>query len=156
MRVVVIGVGTAHGDDGIGAAVAERLAREGVPAHVRVLAVARPVPDVLDALEGAEAAVLVDATQSGRTPGTVWQPDPAAPRPDRVASSHALGVAEALALAQALGRTPRRLALVGIEAERHGGDTPSAAAQHALPEAVAAVRRVLEGWSAAEGEHARA
>ncbi|MDP9465107.1 MAG: hydrogenase maturation protease [Actinomycetota bacterium] len=73
---------------------------------------------LLDAWTGFDLAVAVDAVCSGATPGTVhvWADEPAQPRGSRSTGSHALGVAEAIALGQALDRLPARLVVVGIEA----------------------------------------
>jgi hydrogenase maturation protease len=64
-----------------------------------------------------EDVVLVDAVAGGTAPGTVhvWEgqdlPGPAVCR----SSTHGLGVMEAIELAQALGRVPVRLRVIGIE-----------------------------------------
>jgi len=89
--------------------------------------------------------IVVDATCSGAPPGTVRrfdaarEPLPAAPPG---ASTHGLGLAEAVGLARALGRLPARLVLVGIEGADFSpgtGLTPAVAAGVA-----AAARRVRE------------
>jgi hydrogenase maturation protease len=62
--------------------------------------------------------ILVDAVVSGREPGTVTGFDAvAAPLPAVFSgcSSHSFGVAEAVELARALGRLPKRLNVYGIE-----------------------------------------
>lgn len=135
MRVRVIGVGTRRGDDAAGLLAAERLAGSMLPRGVSVSLCERPGSDLVDALEGADAVVLVDATCSGRPPGTVRRLSADELAPDRGVSSHALGVAEALALAEALGRRPARVEVIGIEAgaSRDGG--PSPAVQGAVAEA---------------------
>ena len=66
---------------------------------------------------------------TGRRPSSVFTLDglaaPLATRP-RMGSSHALGVAEAIALSRTLGWLPRRLTLYGIEARRFElGEPPS-------------------------------
>jgi hydrogenase maturation protease len=87
--------------------------------------------------------VVVDATRSGEAPGTVRRLPRAAPALRAPASSHALGVSQALALAEALGRAPRRLELVGVEAGDGTGLTPCREVERAVPGAVALVREVL-------------
>ncbi len=134
MRVRVIGLGTRFGDDASGLLVAEGLAESLAESGLEAVSCGRPV-DLLEALDGAEAAVLVDATRSGLEPGTVHEPAPEALCEARPVSSHGLGVAEALALARALGRLPERLAIVGIEAERTEGEELSAAVRASLLEA---------------------
>lgn len=63
--VLVIGYGnTLRGDDGIGPAVAEQVARLGLPG-VRVLAVHQLAPELAADLADARVAVFVDATVGG-------------------------------------------------------------------------------------------
>jgi hydrogenase maturation protease len=135
----VIGLGSPFGDDAAGPAVVERLVAEGLPPGVEAVIWRRP--DALaDALAGVDAAVLVDASRAGLPPGTVHEPERAALREARALSSHGLGAAGALALAEALGRAPRRLAVVAVEAAVFAGDDLSAAVRAALPEAARRVR----------------
>ena len=135
MRIRVIGIGTPFGDDAVGLAVARELRLPGVDTRL----CRRPL-DLVDALEGVDAAVLVDATRCGRPPGTVHEPDAADLREVRTLSSHGIGVCEALSLARALGRAPPRIALVGIEAELVDGDALSGPVRAALDEARERVR----------------
>jgi hydrogenase maturation protease len=111
--VLVIGVGNPdRGDDGSGPAVAAL-----VPGAI---AVGGELADLLDAWSGHEDVVVVDAMVSGRPPGTVVYLDAVAhglPSGFSSASSHALGLADAVELARALGRLPLRLTIIGIEVE---------------------------------------
>jgi hydrogenase maturation protease len=141
VRLVVIGLGTPHGDDAAGLAVARRLADEGLPPGTRVVARERPL-DLLDDLAGADGAVLVDAL-AGETPGRVRSLDPDALAPARRLSCHALGVAEVLALAASLGRRLPALRVVGIGAGSERGDALSPRVAEALGPACAAVRSAL-------------
>lgn len=140
MRVRVIGVGTRHGDDAAGLIAAEQLARSILPAGAEVLTCERPAPELIDLLAGAEAVVLIDAVAPAGSPGRVHRASPAELRSARAFSSHALGVAEALALVEALGRRPQRIELVGIEAERTTGNGLSAPVAQSLTEATALAR----------------
>jgi hydrogenase maturation protease len=147
----VIGLGSPFGDDAAGPAVVERLRAEGLPPGVEALIARRP-DALVGALRGAEAAVLVDASLAGLPPGTVHEPEPAALAEARLrsspVSSHGFGAADALALAEALGRAPRRLAVVAVEAAAGTGDGLSAAVRAALPEAVHRVRTRIAGFLA--------
>jgi hydrogenase maturation protease len=151
VRVRVIGVGTRRGDDAAGLAVAERLALGELPQGVQVVRCERPL-DLVERLRGADAVVLVDAVRSGAAPGTLH-----ALRPDALAraascSTHSLGVAEALALARALGRGPQRIEIVGIEAGPLQGEELSPAVAPAVERAAAWIRRrVLALAGAAPG-----
>jgi hydrogenase maturation protease len=73
---------------------------------------------LIDAWQGAALAVIVDAVRSGRAAGSLMRFDAgAAPLPVAVsaASTHALGLGEAIELGRALGRLPRRLVVYAIE-----------------------------------------
>lgn len=127
MRVVVIGIGSeTHGDDAAGLLVAAELRRMGLGAEVRV---SSGDPGELLALwEGADAAILVDAACSGGDPGSVYRfvvsngPLPA--HMGGAASSHSLGVPDAIELGRALGALPATLIVYAIEAEALRTEAP--------------------------------
>ena len=143
MRIRVIGVGSEQADDSAGLAVAERLRRGPLPAGVDVVECPRPGLDLLDELSGADAVVVVDAMQSGRPAGTVRRIPIESLRSQRGYSSHDLGVAEALELATALGRIPRRIEIVGIEGGIAGDGGLSRAVARGVEAAVEEVRALL-------------
>jgi hydrogenase maturation protease len=125
--VVVIGVGNpVCGDDGAGIEVARRVRARGDP-RLRVLELDGEPSRLIDAWAGAKRAVVVDAAASGSPPGTIRRIDAVAvplPAGLRTASTHALGVADAVELARALDRLPSRLVVYGIEGERFGAGDP--------------------------------
>jgi hydrogenase maturation protease len=140
VRIRVIGVGSEHGHDSAGLAVAERLQRRPLPAGVEVVACTRPGLDLLDELSGADAVILADAVRSGAPVGTArWIPI-AALRSQHGLSSHGLGVAEVLGLAAALGRCPDRIEVIGIEADDF---RPGASAEALAAGIDAAVEAIL-------------
>jgi hydrogenase maturation protease len=150
VRIHVIGVGTDRGDDAAGLAVADVLAQGALPPGVSVHRCERPVPDLLDALEGADAAIVVDAARTGARPGAVLRLARAELARALLPSSHALGVVEALALAEALGRAPARIELVGLEIDdaRGHGLTPAALAGVAeAARATLEIAREIEAFS---------
>ena len=120
-RVLVIGVGNRmRHDDGAGLEVVER-ARRRLPAAVAVAECGEDATALLDAWEGAEFAVLVDAARwAGAEPGEVaWIPDVDAapvvlPGWGGALGTHGLGVPEALQLGRALGRLPARLSVLAV------------------------------------------
>ncbi len=107
----VIGLGNEwRGDDGVGIEVARRLrgtALDGEPIGL------------VQALNGDPDVVLVDAVSSGAPPGTVHVFEVGSePLPAKLfgaSSTHALGLAEAVELARALGQLPARVRVYGIE-----------------------------------------
>ena len=141
MRRVVVGVGNALcGDDAVGIAVAERL-RGRVPTDVDVVECEQEPSRLLDAWGGADLAYVVDACASGVAPGTVHRFDVSDHSlPARVfrSSTHAFGVGDAVELARALDRLPRRVVVYGVE-----GGQFAAGAGLSAPVA-AAVERVAD------------
>lgn len=147
-RIVVVGVGNPwRRDDGAGPAVAEAV-RERTGRGVDVVALDGEAARIIDAWDGADLAVVVDAIRTGAEPGTVQRLDAAGPEPAAVppASSHGLGVQHAVALGRALGRLPRRLVLVGVEGAEFGhGSRPTAAVAAAVEPAARLVAGIVEG-----------
>ena len=141
--VVLVGVGNSYrGDDGAGLAVAE-VVRGRAPAGVEVVTCEQEASRVIDAIEGRDAAVLVDASSSGAAPGTIHRFDASTePVPARAfrSSTHAFGVGEAVELARALGKLPATVVVYGLEGETfaagEGLSAPVAAAVEPAAEAV--------------------
>lgn len=144
--VLVVGLGQPErGDDGIGPAVAGQVGSLGLP-DVRVVERAEPA-GLLDTWAGARLVVVADAVRSGRPPGTV-QVLHAAHGPllawAGAASTHALGLAEAVELGRALGRLPPDLVIVGIEAGRlDPGDPMSAPVTAAIETAARTIACIV-------------
>jgi len=144
----VIGVGNElRGDDAVGLVVARALAAE-LDGGVRVHECEGEPVSIISAWEGCDRAIVVDATQSAATPGTIRRiAAHAGPLPASLSrsSSHLLGVADAIELARALGRLPARTIVYGIEGAAFATGTeisePVAAAAERV---VAAIRRELQ------------
>lgn len=117
-RRVVIGIGnTFRGDDGIGAAVAGEVGDQAGD-DVAVVELDGEPARVVDAWRDASLAIVVDAMSAGSEPGTVRRfrvGVDALPPPAAGASSHSLGVAEAVELGTALGAMPATLVVYGVE-----------------------------------------
>jgi len=149
VRRLVLCVGNPdRGDDGVGQAVA-RLLRGRVPNDVVVAECDGGAAEVLDRISGVDSAILVDAAVCGMTAGTVHRVDCAAGEAvptARVASSHGLGVAEAIALARTLGCLPRVCLIYAVEAKRVApGDELSPEVTHAAQEVAERVLLSLSG-----------
>jgi hydrogenase maturation protease len=118
---VVIGVGNAlRGDDAAGLEVASRLS---ATPGIAVVSHDGEAIDLLERWRGARAAVLVDAVRSGAPAGTVHRIDAGAgplPLTLRRASSHTIGLGEAIELARTLGALPERVIVYGVEGARFG------------------------------------
>lgn len=152
--VLVIGVGNElRGDDGAGVEMVRSL-REGPRlARVDVREAQGEATELLDAWQGREAVVLVDAMRSGAAPGTIRRLDASRePLPARMrgsSSTHALALDEAIELARALDRLPGRVVVYAVEGRRFepGGGLSEevAAVVPALTDAVLREARELAG-----------
>ncbi|MFC5821715.1 hydrogenase maturation protease [Nonomuraea harbinensis] len=113
-RTVVIGVGNDYrGDDGAGPAVVRLLRGLGVSA----VGNGGDPAELIEAWTGAAVAVVIDAARSGDRPGTVRRHAGLRGLPERTASTHALSLADAVALGRALGRLPGELVVYTVEGE---------------------------------------
>ena len=117
-RTAVIGIGNPdRGDDGAGVALLERL-RGQVGKDIALIAHGGEATALIELLQGATGAYLIDACRSGNPPGTLRRIDARAcslPWDGRASSTHGLGLAQALELARALELLPRRCVVYGIE-----------------------------------------
>ncbi len=125
-RVLVAGVGNdLLGDDGFGIAVVRRFCEDDVPEGVEVfesgIAGIRMVQELMD---GYEALVVVDATDRGEEPGTVYLLEVEVPDPDELteedrqhflADTHLAVPSKALGLARALEVLPPRVYILGCQ-----------------------------------------
>jgi hydrogenase maturation protease len=147
-RAVIIGVGNPwRRDDGIGWAVAEAVGRRLGPTVEVVESDGEP-SRLLDAWAGIDVAVVVDAVRGGGAPGKihVWADDSELPNAPPSTGSHALGLADAVALGRALHRLPKRLIVVGVEAhETTPGRGLSSAVAGAVEEAVDVIATLVAG-----------
>jgi len=148
-RVVVIGVGNPYrADDGVGPAVLAELERRRPPGVDLIVADGEP-SQLLDAWAGRDLAVVVDAVLCDpSTPGRIHRTHLPDLLPGATASTHGLGIPDALRLAEVLERTPHELVVFAVEAADLGfGVTLSDAVAAAVPAVVdatrAEIRRVL-------------
>jgi hydrogenase maturation protease len=102
----------------------------------------------LDLFEDAEAALLVDAVQSGALPGTihVLHPEELSAFASEAKSAHGWGVAETLDMGRRLGKMDgTSIRVIGIEAEQMTlGMGLSKTVQDALPFACEAIQDEVE------------
>ena len=128
---MVIGIGNAdRGDDGVGHEVI-RLLSGRAPPDVALLRLSGEATLLLDRLQDADAAYVIDAAASGAAPGTVHRFDVAAgalPVGHEATCSHGLGLAQAIELARALDALPRRCVVYAIEGQGFTIGAPLASA----------------------------
>src|ERR1022692_580316 len=134
--MLIIGCGNRErSDDGAGILVAERLRELGIEADTRI----GDAADLIEAWKGAEDVIVVDAVVTGAPVGTVQAGDGRQPLTTirATASTHGLGVAEAIELAHVLDRLPARLRVYGVEGRRfEPGSGISPEVQRAVEEVV--------------------
>jgi hydrogenase maturation protease len=140
MKTVVIGIGNEYRhDDGVGPEVINRLAGRDLPDVSFAVADGEPT-HLMDLWSEADVAVLVDAVRNDpANPGRIHELMVDVPTSTNgTASSHGLGLGDAVDLAMALGRMPRRMVVFAIE----GADfTPGVGLR---PEVAAAVEQVAD------------
>lgn len=146
---LVIGCGNLlREDDGVGIRAVRLLKERRLPAGVRVIEAGCPGLGLLDLLEGADRAVIVDAVVSGAPPGTLYRFGPGA-LPDRdwlPLSLHGVNLVDALALGRIASpdRLPGSITIFGVEIARRGmGEGLSPEVEAALPALVEMILREL-------------
>jgi hydrogenase maturation protease len=152
MNILVLGIGQSLcGDDAAGLA-AVRLWQEHFPQTalmVQVELCELPGPDVLDRLEGLQAAILVDAVHAPADPGTIIRlgPDKLDSFTADSRSSHGWGVAETLALGHSLypELAQCRLTLIGVVGDLFDlGEGLSPAVQAAMSDTAALIEKEIQ------------
>jgi len=138
VTVIALGSRTAC-DDEAALLAAERLGPR-LGERARIVLAGRPGPGLVDLLDPAEPTVVLDVIAAGLAPGEVIRvPLRSLPRAvvaGRPVSSHGFGPAEALRLAQSLGRALPEGAFVGIEGARL---TPGAGLDPAVRDGIEAL-----------------
>lgn len=127
-------------DDGIGEAVAERLAGC-LPDGVALMRRSGDMLAMIEDWAGFDALVCVDAAAPLDAPGRIHRIDTACedlPRDLAFLSSHAFGLGEAIAIARTLGLAPRRIIVYAVEGRCFDGGAAMS------PEALAAVAPAAE------------
>jgi len=120
--MLVIGVGNEfRSDDAAGIEAARRI-RDRAP-HMKVQW-GEPL-DLLELFGGETSAVVIDAVIGGGEPGTIHRIDVSErPFPSCLsASTHSLGISDAIELARMLGRLPEQVVIFGIEVHSVGAGT---------------------------------
>jgi hydrogenase maturation protease len=152
-RILVAGIGNIFlGDDGLGVEAARVLAARPLPAGVSVVDFGIRGMDLAYALqEEWDLVILVDATQRGGEPGTVYLIEAEAADSSEGVDAHGMHPARVLALARTLGAVLPRVVVVGCEpAVLPDPEDPesllmelSERVRQAVPEVVAVVESVI-------------
>ncbi|HEX6235268.1 MAG TPA: hydrogenase maturation protease [Jiangellaceae bacterium] len=141
MTAVVIGIGNEfRRDDGVGPAVVQRLAELDLPGVSLTVTDGEP-SRLIDLWAEADVVVLIDAVRNDPArPGKIHEliVDRPVGGLGGTASSHGLGLGEAIDLAVALERMPRRLVILAIEGADFSAGTGLS------PEVAAAIDRLVD------------
>ena len=116
--VLVLGVGNILlSDEGVGVRAVEALQQVTLPDGVEALDGGTASMALLDSLSNRERVIVIDAVKGNHDPGTIYRFTPADIRVHReiATSLHQLGLLDALAQLEFLGRAPRDVVLYGIE-----------------------------------------
>jgi hydrogenase maturation protease len=152
MNVTVFGVGQSlRGDDGIGPEAVCRWSlmypSTAADPRVQILLLETPGLNLLDFLEKADSAVLVDAVSTGQPAGRVQVitqiPDSGLSAAEKTA--HGFGIAETLSVARKTRtRLPEHLILIGIEGKNYElGSGLSDPVRAALTAAVEKIQEIV-------------
>ena len=137
-----------RGDDGVGAQVAEELKGLELPHGVTVVEGGTAGLDLIALMEGYQRVIVVDAADMGQPPGRVVRFTPTEvrfKRADALLSPHEIGLAEVLALAEALEMTPAELVIIGVQPNCiEGGAGLSPEVEGAIPQAIRLVLDELD------------
>ena len=154
MRIKLLGLGhSMRGDDEIGLIVVQRWIDEqrGTYPKDRVEAdiLESPGLNLLGNISGRDAAILVDAVQSGAPAGTVHilAEEDLAAFTEGSGSAHGWGAAETLSLGHRLvpEDMPPKIILIGIEAVQFElGEGLSPGVKAAIPKAISAINQELD------------
>jgi hydrogenase maturation protease len=144
MSVLVLGAGSPFGDDRIGwevMAALQAALQDAPPGRVHTRACDRPGASLVNELEGVHHLIIVDAARiAGAPAGQLNWLDEAGLEGGGSVSTHGFGVAQALALARAIGRAPARVDVLAISVEQLEGHGLSEPVRKAVP---GAVREIL-------------
>jgi len=137
------------GDDAAGPVVIDRLA-ERVPASVALVESVGDATHLLETWRDAGLAIIVDAVVSGGAAGSIHRIDGMQGFPSawRSASTHLVGLAEAIDLGDAVGVLPEAMVIYGIEIDRvEPGVGLSPAIDQAVDEVAAGVVELCRGYA---------
>ncbi len=150
----IIGIGSPFGDDQVGWKIIKALEQESstIPVSEWTLARCDSPSNLLSLMKGAKCVYLIDAVQTGATPGTIhhWQGEEIINFAHSL-SSHGIDVASVIALGKALAELPPTLILYGIELSvetitPHPETIMSTAVTNAIPVLLSLLKKDLKGF----------
>jgi hydrogenase maturation protease len=125
-KILVVGIGNEYrSDDGIGLVISRRIREKKLPS-VSVKEESGEGAALMEAWQGCENVILVDAVSSGAIPGTIFRIDAIKEKtPVKFFhySTHAFSVSEAIELAREMNILPPKLVVYGIEGTNFAAGT---------------------------------
>ncbi len=116
-KLVVIGLGNRYRrDDGLGPFLIDILTKKNLPAQVQLTCTQGL--SLLELWDQTDLCILIDASQSGQSPGTIYRFDGFPYLTSQYFYNnniHSFGLAEAIMLGKALNQLPRNLITYGVE-----------------------------------------
>lgn len=145
--ILIIGIGNDfRRDDRAGLAVARGLRLLKLP-KAEIAEASGEGTQLMDLWEGRDSVLMVDATFSGNRPGNIQRfvaNDQALPTRSFRYSTHAFSLGEAIEMARALGRLPKRLTVYGIEGKDFSpGEGLSVEVASAVDKLIAEISAIL-------------
>ncbi|MDT8385015.1 MAG: hydrogenase maturation protease [Gammaproteobacteria bacterium] len=148
--ILVIGIGSPNGSDTLGWEIVERLQQDKTlrqQAGLSFLSLDRPGTSLIEAMQHTDRVILIDAMATGQPPGRLVKlkigditANAQAIARNHHHSSHNLGLAETLALADTLQQLPPQLLILGLETR---GDTDRQYSSEAREQLLQAIRAEL-------------
>ena len=151
-KIKILGIGQSmRGDDEVGLEIVRRWLDSHItdfPVSIEAEILESPGLTLLGEIAGQDAAILVDAVQSGAPPGTLHQlsEDDLINFGEGTGSAHGWGAAETLSLGRQLNPEdlPEKIILIGVEAVQFElGEGLSPAVKGAIPKAVDLINKIL-------------
>ena len=146
--ILVIGIGNDFRKDDAAGLIAVQRLREVVGNKAFIQEQSGDGAQLIESWQGKERVALIDAIQSGKTPGTIHQLEVVkSPLPKDFLrySTHQFGVNEAIELARILKRLPKQLIVFGIEGKYFGqGRGLSPEVERSIPELIERVIGEME------------
>jgi len=119
VKTAVVGVGNIlMGDDGAGVYAVREIEQQGTPDNVTCIDGGTAAFEALDAAEGCERIVVVDAVKAGGEPGTIYRLAFDEWHVTRGVSLHDLQLMDAISITEFLEQRNIDVTVIGIEPER--------------------------------------
>ena len=141
-KVKVIGIGSPYADDTVGWRAIEKLKQQHslgtlLPARVDLIEADRPGINLIQMFQGADFVILIDAILDKSNRNIVIRvSNNQLISTQHAVSSHSMGVANAIALADKLNILPEKLLIIGLGIDRGGEESVTDRSIDVLADAV--------------------